>query len=532
MNPTRVLALLVLAVSASASRAQDGWLVFRGDAQRTGAAAKQPAWEKPVAWQRPLLMDKLEGFPEADPDEAVDVLIKKLRKDADPTILPGSFPIIVNGSCIYRNYRGVCSAALREYSVKDEESGGVAAYRPSNIVWKTIPHNSSLATLLEKNRTKEDTAKVITMLQAEKRDCWIWANPMIGSLSSDGATVFGINDFVFPPLSELAGPPRPFVEIKVKPSSLVSANGLYAYDAENGKVLWELPDSFSAKNPPPKNSHFLGAPLPINGKLYLLNEIGGTEAVLRLVTVDFDRKKWKFGREIKVAKSLDLLTIPAAEQIVNHPLRRTQPLHIAHALERDEKKRPIDLLVCPTHAGVLFGVDRAKMTESWQYRYRAEKTAAPRLPFWQAACPIVAKDRIVFTAADARDIHCIDFNGKKKWVALDDNDLYLATVHEDVVLLVGKTHCRALALADGEEIWRTRLGQPAGVGVRDGSLYYVPIKDDPKGPSIWAIDLVIGTKVRRVNVPSPDALGNLALHRGLLVSQSVTHIAAFPLGAK
>ena len=48
----------------------------------------------------------------------------------------------------------------------------------------------------------------------------------------------------------------------------------------------------------------------------------------------------------------------------------------------------------------------------------------------------------------------------------------------------------------------------------------------------WAIDVAKGKKVRRVDVPHPDALGNLVLHRGLLVSQSVTHIAAFPLTPK
>ena len=147
---------------------------------------------------------------------------------------------------------------------------------------------------------------------------------------------------------------------------------------------------------------------------------------------------------------------------------------------------------------------------------------------------MVVKDRIVFTAADAPEIHCVDLDGKKQWVAPADKDLFLATVHDGLVLLVGKTHCRALALTDGTEKWKLELGLPAGVGVRDGSLYYVPIKRDVStaGPTIWAIDLVKGTKVRRVDVPHPAALGNLALHRGMLVTQSVTHIAAFPLGAK
>jgi outer membrane protein assembly factor BamB len=320
-------------------------------------------------------------------------------------------------------------------------------------------------------------------------------------------------------------PAKPFVEVemKVKPSPLISRNNLSAYDATSGKVLWDRVN-FVDYEKILEETHFLGAPLPVKGKLYVLNEKHEKDqkyGTLRLLTVDFDRKKWK--GKIAISQTLVLSKIDGPDLVINAPLRRTQPLHIAQAG---------DLLVCPTHAGVLFGVEPGLRFARWQYRYRAEKTAAPKLPFWQAACPIVTKDRIVFTAADAPDIHCIDFDGKKKWVAEPDGDLYLAAVHEGLVLLVGKTHCRALSLDDGEVKWRIRLGQPAGVGVMDGSLYYLPIKDDAKGPSIWEIDIVKGKKVRRIEVPHPDALGNLALHRGMLVSQSVTHIAAFPLEAK
>ena len=78
------------------------------------------------------------------------------------------------------------------------------------------------------------------------------------------------------------------------------------------------------------------------------------------------------------------------------------------------------------------------------------------------------------------------------------------------------------------------MGLPAGVGVKVDSIYYVPLKRDSStaGPTIWGIDLAKGQKARRVEMPYPDALGNLVLHRGLFVSQSATHIAAFPLSPK
>jgi outer membrane protein assembly factor BamB len=194
---------------------------------------------------------------------------------------------------------------------------------------------------------------------------------------------------------------------------------------------------------------------------------------------------------------------------------------------------------------MIFGVDPVKMEVRWQYRYRPKKAPAPALPFWQGGSPMVTKDRIVFTAADSPDVHCIDFAGKRKWVAPGDDDLFLATVHEGLVVLVGEARCRALSLTDGAEKWDLNIGQPrpqpftpwaatAGLGVKDGATYYLPIREGAKkkGATILAIDLAKGKVDRRIDVPYPDALGNLILHRGMLVTQSVTHIAAFPLEKK
>jgi outer membrane protein assembly factor BamB len=203
---------------------------------------------------------------------------------------------------------------------------------------------------------------------------------------------------------------------------------------------------------------------------------------------------------------------------VASPLRRSQAAQIAQTG---------DLLVCPTNAGFIIGFDHAKREARWQYRYREEKVAPPSLPFWQAACPIVHKDRIIIAAADAPDIHCLDLDGKKKWTASVADGLYVATVHDDIVLIVSKNMCHALKISDGAEKWKLEIKTPAGIGVMDGSLYYLPLKK-----TIWAIDLAKGTKAHQLQAPYPDALGNLALHRGLIVSQSVTHIAAFPLAAK
>jgi hypothetical protein len=517
MTPPRLpylLALAALSLTPIAGNAQDGWLLFRGNAQRTGAASKLPAWDNRTAWQRPLLMDKYGDF-DADPDQPAKDLIDRLRKGADPTILPAFAPIVVKDLCIFVSYRDLRCVYMQARKM-DEDKLPVAA---GDIRWKAIPPDSAISVTAEDMRLRLNLQHLTTLLEQSKQSHWLYANPMIGAINADDELVYAVEDVPIPVARWQKDAKKTDL---FQWRRFTSGNAVTAYHGVSGKIVWEINRINAAAPAEFKDSFFFGAPLPVENKLYLLSEQTGA---LRVLAIDRDRKQWPHPASPPLEKSLVLLEIREAERVPNHLLRRTQPLHIAHA---------DGLLVCPTHAGVLLGVDRVKMAVRWQYRYRAEKAEPTALPYWQAACPIIYKDRIVFTAADAPEIHCVGLDGAKKWAVPADKDLYLATVHDDLVVLVGKTHCRALALADGKDKWTLEMGLPAGVGVKDGSLYYVPLKRDAitDGPTIWAIDLATGTKARRVQVPNPDALGNLAMHRGMFVSQSVTHIAAFPLGAK
>ena len=186
--------LLIMTLLPNVGSAQDGWLLNRGNAQRTGAAADLPAWTKRPAWQRPLLMDKLEWLDEADPDQEAKALIDKLRKNADPTILPGSFPIVVGDLCIYRSYRDVRCVALTGREDKDA-FGGAYATRASEIFWKGVAFPASLSSL---SLVKYRLPGIAGLLAEKKQEHWLWAHPLIGSISSDGKFVFAIDDFPFP----------------------------------------------------------------------------------------------------------------------------------------------------------------------------------------------------------------------------------------------------------------------------------------------------------------------------------------------
>src|SRR5262249_33279203 len=108
-----------------------------------------------------------------------------------------------------------------------------------------------------------------------------------------------------------------------------------------------------------------------------------------------------------------------------------------------------------------------------------------------------------------------------------ENDLCLAGVFGGKVLLVGARGCRALALADGAEAWKAEAGEPSGLGVASGDLYYLPLKD-----AVAAIDLEKGTVVARAALKGKGPPGNLVLHGGMVLAQSATAVTAYPQAEK
>src|SRR5262249_37850375 len=124
-------------------------------------------------------------------------------------------------------------------------------------------------------------------------------NSTIGTLSSDGGRVYCIDDLAVPPhyqqnWDRWGGMPPPGAgggfPAAVNPFARV--NRPPAITTNAGMLLWPLPASRSPDEGgfKPKNdfrdSHFLGAPLPVGGKLYFLNE---KDQEIRLVCLDTDK---------------------------------------------------------------------------------------------------------------------------------------------------------------------------------------------------------------------------------------------------
>jgi outer membrane protein assembly factor BamB len=354
-------------------------------------------------------------------------------------------------------------------------------------------------------------------------------NTLIGTLSSDDRRIYCVDDFAVPPDGiPLEGTPRLPQRWGEQLEKAVRSNVLTAFDIDSGRALYELgghPEKPRTNDPDGRlhDSYFLGPPLPLGGVLYVLNE---KDKQLRLAVLD--------PRGGTIKQLIPLATVRA--ELLLDPVRR---LHAASLAYGD------GILVCPTNAGAILGVDLQALNLSWAYVYRDDKAPPaqrqnifdpppPLAPSeWKNTAPVIADGKVVITAPDAKPIHCLNLKGGTLlWKAEQQpGDLYLAGVYGDKVLIVGNARCRALKLADGTEAWSADTGLPSGRGIAAANRYYLPLKSaaESKEPEIAVLDIGSGKIVEHVKSPKKEVPGNLLFFQDMLLSQTATQIAAYPL---
>ena len=108
-------------------------------------------------------------------------------------------------------------------------------------------------------------------------------------------------------------------------------------------------------------SFFLGPPLPLGGKLYVLIE-KNTE--FRLICLDPLRTDANGMPEIIWNQSLGTANVKMAQD----SMRRIQAAHLAYA---------DGILVCPLNAGAVIGIDLLSHSLVWAYSYRDGSLQSP-----------------------------------------------------------------------------------------------------------------------------------------------------------
>jgi len=440
---------------------------------------------------------------------------------------------------IYRSHGGLLARHLK--------TGAVLWANP--IEW-TIDR-MGLGGLLSKGAQKTVVQQWLTQyVQSRQNPEVMFSNSVVGTLSSDSKRVFTVVDLEIPPPG-MQGMGNPFDGSMGNNgfgpdiSDALLYNRTEAYSLASGKLLWVAGGRGPAAGEL-ADSHFLGPPLPVGDRLYQLNE---KQQELRLAVLDPAS-----GSLVGLQRLCTTRTRLQAD-----PARKIQAAHLAYA---------DGILVCPTNAGVVLGIELLGNSFVWAYPYAAspEPSADPSgqammplpngrviirggrmigmnqrplaLGGWKVTPPVVSGGKVVFAAPDADAIHCVSLrDGSRLWShKRQDDDLYLGGVVAGKAIIVGRKAVRALELdGAGKVAWTLSTGLPSGFGTASDNQYFLPLREagSAKEPEVCVIDVAKGeisahTRSRKKSLP-----GNLVFHDGDMVSQTSTSIAVYPqLSAK
>jgi tetratricopeptide (TPR) repeat protein/outer membrane protein assembly factor BamB len=570
-----------------------------GDATRTGLADAGIPFLGPIL-QEPVLYNSVT----ADQKIAVEKVnnwITAAYKDKriKTPLIPAFFPVTAPNMIVFRGYDGVYAFYTKNFTdstgVKHVE-GEQAWFSPSEFGAATI-ENPSLQVLSD---SSVDSTNQRMWIERWKNDPVapspgiLFENPLAGTLSHDGKRVYYVDDFNVPPPINNFDPNMGGQPMQTARSSKSEYNRLIAIDLETGMLQWRLGGPPTGNTDADENtmgsseltmgSYFLGPPVTVNGKLYVLFEKDGAIKLAcldayKVATIEADAAKGEKPRAS--AKQPELVWVQNLGRAntgirQDTDARRSQGVFLATA---------DGVMVCPTNTGAYVAVDLNARSLLWAHTYVApEKNpnagsgdmpgrrfvrpagggtgAAIVANRWRSSMPIIVGNRVIATSFDSGFVECLDLrSGKVIWRdARKPKDLYVGGVINGHVLIVGQDEVRAIKLV-GEKDERTKLEKVAspwdanpkfaqvighGVTGRDG-IYYLPVFGDPDKPtdpnalpSVISIDAVTGkfkgapTVYRRKEgaVATADArlaLGNLVFHDGMMFSQSATEIVGFPL---
>ena len=483
-------------VGAPVVRDQNGepeWLTVRGNPSRNGHVDGGLPHLR-VRWQVRLL--------EHHDLEEVHEKMAGLLKRQDKSRLPAATPLAVGDYVITRSAHGLIAI--------DFQTG--------KRVWQAQPQRASLLqALVDANSRRDEDNSDIEPAQSFAR--MIWEDYLYNTTSSDGQRVFVIRDLAPPRFDRRASPP--FMPRPADDSRNDDTNRLCAYDLPTqGKLVWEVDGA--ARSDELRGAFFLGAPVTVGQSLYCLVEIKSDTAIY---LVALDRKtgalRWR-------------------QQLAD--LERGVSLDVKRRMQASMPSYDEGMLICPTGAGVVVGVDLAKQALAWAYRYQPATRPNSRQRIlegrimtvaskqWVHSALLIADGRVLLTPPESNELHCLDLlTGKLHWKCSRGDALFLAGVDEGRVLLVGGRNMSALRLDDGTPLWPTQKlelpfgSTPSGSGFFSKGKYFLPLAS----AQVVAVDVATGKIVETANSRDGQLLGNLICYRGAVISQSGRYLDCF-----
>ena len=518
----------------------DSWLMLRGNPSRNAdTSATAPLLN--VRWRIPTTDDPLmEARLQRD---------REIYLDRGIPVLPGCHPLAVGDVVLMRTFRTLLAVDF------------VTGKR----LWEA-PSDDPLEALLGSNALEVgayNSARIAAGVGYR-----VWGDATYGTMSSDGRYVFTIEDLSV----AINSSPSPRTVIvngrRVSDPAQQAFNRLAAHDIRTGKLKWHVGGAPAGRVPAGGSSDefalrqaetfFLGPPLPLMGRLYVLGEAKGE---IRLFALDAESGDLAWSQQLALVER-DILQVP---------LRRLAGASPSYAE---------GVLVCPTSAGGVVGVDLATRSLLWGYRYggQIDSSRSARLMAlraaryvgtepqnrWLDATAIVAGGRVLVAPVESDSLHCLNLiDGELLWEYPRHDELFVACAYGDNVVLVGQREVRAVSLSqtvrttekiqriersggtirtvDAEQAvvrpkpaWDNRTvtlpeeSTPSGRGFSSRDRYYLPLSS----AEVLAIDLAGGKAVQVSKSRKGSVPGNLVCHKGRVVSQGVDGLEVFAqLGA-
>ncbi|MBN2473024.1 MAG: PQQ-binding-like beta-propeller repeat protein [Pirellulales bacterium] len=380
----------------------------------------------------------------------------------------------------------------------------------------------------------------------------VFNDAVYGTISSDGQLVFSIEDLE-PTGSRTSGTRRIIVGGRTQTVTPKVFNRLAAHDVRNGKLQWQLggpADEFALRE---AEAFFLGPPLPLMGQLYALAEVKGE---IRLLALNARTGDLLWSQQLAVVE----------QSILMDPMRRLAGVSPSYS---------DGILVCPTSAGAVVAVELATRSLLWGYRYRRPElsnryramiavpistgTISQTTTRWSDATACIADGRVLVAPVESDSLHCLSLiDGKHLWEERRQEDLYVACIHQDKVVLVGRGGVRAVSLSGTEEktetieayemqggaatmvkrdvtvvrpkpAWGGRIVElpegvvPSGQGFRGGDQYFLPLSS----AEVMSLDLVAGKSIHVSRSRKGSVPGNLVCYGGKVISQSFDGVELF-----
>ena len=465
------------------------WLTYRGNAARNGSVIGGLPHLR-VRWEVPLLgPPKLEALFE----NLIDNLVRTKQ------VAPIASNVIAAG----------------DYILTRTPQGLLAVdFRTGKRIWRSEPQREEVLEMLVQSATNgEDQAANPEPVRAFARR--LWEDYLYGVVSSDGERVYMVNNLTMPLSQQYEFAPFMGGDLPERGAT----NKLTAYElATQGKLVWEINGQHAEGDL--EGMFFLGAPLAVGQSLYVLGE---SKSAVYLIALNRANGAVEWRQPLASLESSVQLDLQ----------RRLQSM--APSYEGG-------IIVCPTGAGVVMGVDLAKRSFAWAYRFDAVSlmdnfnrgredlgtTGMGRR--WTENAVAIADGKVVLTPPESEYLHCIELQtGKLLWKIKRDNMTRLACIEDSRVLLVGHQKMKSVNLADGQPAWKKEtlgLGsgvQPAGTGFVSEGKYFLPLTS----AEVIAIDLKEGRIVARTSPRDGAPLGNLICHRGSVISQNGEYLDCY-----